>query len=72
MGRKIDKNEILKELNVINFSHEKYHKHRQIQRYFAAFCQILDENFGLFAIIDYLKCLVDAPVTVKIFHVFAA
>ena len=36
-----------------------------MQRYFAAFCQIFDENFRLFAIIDYWKCLVDAPVTVK-------
>ena len=34
-----------------------------IQRYFAALCQILDEIFGLFAIIDYLKCLV--AVTAK-------
>ena len=63
MGRIIDKNEILKELNVINFRNRNIHKHRQIQRYFAAFCQILDEIFGLFVIIDYLKCLINAPVT---------
>ena len=49
----------------MNCSSGNIHEQWQIQWYLAAFCQILDEIFGLFAIIDYLKCLVDAPVTVK-------
>ena len=36
----------------MNYSNRYIHKQQQIQRYFSALCQIVDEMFGLFAIID--------------------
>ena len=36
-----------------------------MQRYFDALCQISDEIFVLYVIIDYLKCLIDVPMTAK-------